>query len=158
MKCKFYEPINYVLYFVISINTFLLIVGYTVQKNIELYGISNLYNSLDGLLAVIFLSILPSIIALLLNIFIFDRTIIFNKDEIIFKRLFKVIKIIKKDAINCMIIKDKWVIISTKKIDKNDLIDNFIFDDESICIHKSRKAVELVRKINISLKVPISIQ
>jgi len=158
MKCKFYEPINYVLYFVISINTFLLIVGYTVQKNIEFYGISNLYDSLDGLLAVIFLSILPSIIALLLNIFVFDRTIIFNNDEIIFKRLFKVIKIIKKDAINCMIIKDKWVIISTKKIDKNDLIDNFFFDDESICIHKSKKAVELVRKINISLKVPISIQ
>ena len=89
MKCKFYETASYSLYSIIFINALLLILGYIIQRNYELYGRDNLYNSTSGLITIIFISILPSILALVLNVFIFDRKIKFDDNEIKIKRIFK---------------------------------------------------------------------
>ena len=139
MKCKFYETASYSLYSIIFINALLLILGYIIQRNYELYGRDNLYNSTSGLITIIFISILPSILALVLNVFIFDRKIKFDDNEIKIKRIFKT-STIKVNEIKSIIIKNKWIIISKNKIDKNDSIDKYFFDKNSICMHFSKKA------------------
>ena len=146
MKCKFYETASYSLYSIIFINALLLILGYIIQRNYELYGRDNLYNSTSGLITIIFISILPSILALVLNIFIFDRKIKFDDNEIKIKRIFKT-STIKVNEIKSIIIKNKWIIISKNKIDKNDYIDKYFFDKNSICIHFSKKAKLCLKKL-----------
>jgi len=139
MKCKFNETASYILYSIIFINVLLLILGYIIQRNYELYGRDNLYNSTSGLITIIFISILPSILALVLNVFIFDRTIKFDDNEIKIKGIFKT-STIKVNEIKSIKIKNKWIIISKNKIDENDSFDEYLFDKNSICIHFSKKA------------------
>lgn len=139
MKCKFNETASYILYSIIFINVLLLILGYIIQRNYELYGRDNLYNSTSGLITIIFISILPSILTLVLNVFIFDRKIIFDDNEIKIKGIFKT-STIKVNEIKSIKIKNKWIIISKNKIDENDSFDEYLFDKNSICIHFSKKA------------------